>query len=188
MAVEPLPLTGEELNNGTLPPDEGIEEQRVAEGGETTEQKQDTATPQAEQEAPELETPRPESEAETPVEEPKEQAKEQEQTNEERTKKTKEEAKQGGPLEAVLHMQPPEVVAKQHPAMSPPPYVHHFDSYGLVKQLQDGGYSQPQATTAMKGIRTLLAQNLDVAQSSLVSKSDVENVSLIPTSISNFGY
>jgi hypothetical protein len=81
-----------------------------------------------------------------------------------------------GPLEAVLHMEPPQKVARQHPAMSPPPYVHHFDSYSLVKQLQDGGYSPDQAIEAMKGIRALLAQNLDVAQESLVSKSDVENV------------
>lgn len=82
----------------------------------------------------------------------------------------------GGPLEAVLHLEPPQKVARQHPAMSPPPYVHHFDSYSLVKQLQDGGYSPDQAIEAMKGIRALLAQNLDVAQESLVSKSDVENV------------
>ncbi|GJN77274.1 hypothetical protein PLIIFM63780_000764 [Purpureocillium lilacinum] len=80
-----------------------------------------------------------------------------------------------GPLDEVLLMQAPEHTPPQHPHMSPPPYVHHFDSYSLVKQLQEGGYSQEQATTAMKAIRTLLAQNLDVAQKSLVSKSDVEN-------------
>ncbi|PFH55783.1 hypothetical protein XA68_17623 [Ophiocordyceps unilateralis] len=67
------------------------------------------------------------------------------------------------------------------PQMAAPPYVHHFDSYSLVKQLQGGGYTQQQATTAMKGIRTLLAQNLDVAQESLVSKSDVENESYLFT-------
>ncbi|KAM4057062.1 MOZ protein represents a chromatin-associated acetyltransferase [Hirsutella rhossiliensis] len=83
--------------------------------------------------------------------------------------------KDSRPLEAVLLMDPPERVSQQHPHMAPPPYVHHFDSYSLVKQLQEGGYTQEQATTAMKGIRTLLAQNLDVAQQSLVSKSDVEN-------------
>ncbi|KAF4507472.1 hypothetical protein G6O67_003964 [Ophiocordyceps sinensis] len=72
-------------------------------------------------------------------------------------------------------MEPPERVARQHPHMAPPPYVHHFDSYSLVKQLQQGGYTPEQATTAMKGIRTLLAHNLDGAQQSLVSKSNVEN-------------
>ncbi|KJZ72892.1 hypothetical protein HIM_07655 [Hirsutella minnesotensis 3608] len=83
-------------------------------------------------------------------------------------------SKAGRPLEAVLLMDPPRR-GQQHPHMAPPPYVHHFDSYSLVKQLQGGGYTEAQATTSMKGIRTLLAQNLDVAQQSLVSKSDVEN-------------
>ncbi|KJR85664.1 uncharacterized protein SPSK_08920 [Sporothrix schenckii 1099-18] len=61
------------------------------------------------------------------------------------------------------------------PHLTTPPYVHHFDSYSLVKQLEAGGYRQGQAITAMKAVRTLLAQNLDVAQTGLVSKSDVEN-------------
>lgn len=61
------------------------------------------------------------------------------------------------------------------PHLSPPPYVHHFDSYSLVKQLEAGGWTNPQAITAMKAVRGLLAVNLDVAQAGLVSKSDVEN-------------
>ena len=61
------------------------------------------------------------------------------------------------------------------PNLKPSTYVHHFDSYTLVKQLIAGGYSLPQAIISMKGIRTLLASNLDVAQSGLVSKADVEN-------------
>ncbi|PHH74766.1 hypothetical protein CDD83_4498 [Cordyceps sp. RAO-2017] len=93
----------------------------------------------------------------------------------ERLRPTGSQPRDSSPLEAVLLTQPPERESAQHPSMSPPPYVHHFDSYSLVKQLQEGGYSQEQATTAMKAIRTLLAQNLDVAQQSLVSKSDVEN-------------
>ncbi|KFG86231.1 hypothetical protein MANI_008600 [Metarhizium anisopliae] len=76
-------------------------------------------------------------------------------------------------LEAVLHMPSPDKV--EHPHMAPPPYVHHFDSYSLVKQLEEGGYSREQAVTSMKAIRKILGQNLDVAQKSLVSKSDVEN-------------
>lgn len=94
---------------------------------------------------------------------------------EEGARLARDEAKHSGPLEEVLHMQPPENMARQGPTMSPPPYVHHFDSYSLVKQLQDGGYSLDQATTTMKAVRSLLEQNLHVAQSSLVSKSDVEN-------------
>ncbi|KAJ4268724.1 hypothetical protein NW762_002792 [Fusarium torreyae] len=109
----------------------------------------------------------------------KPQSKEGESSKEERARLAREEAKQSGPLEAILHMEPPETTkpttTRPGPAMCPPPYVHHFDSYSLVRQLQDGGYSQEQATTSMKAIRTLLAENLDIAQSTLVSKSDVEN-------------
>lgn len=89
-------------------------------------------------------------------------------------KQVQEGQKQTGPMEAVLHMAPP----RQHPHLAPPPYVHHFDTYSLVKQLGEGGYTQEQAIEVMKGVRAILAQNLDVAQESLVSKSDVENVSL----------
>ena len=93
-------------------------------------------------------------------------------------KQTKSPGSSQGPLDAIIQMAPPAVkTGRQHPSMSPPPYVHHFDSYSLVKQLLAGGYTLDQATTFMKGIRMLLAQNLDVAQESLVSKSDVENVS-----------
>lgn len=87
------------------------------------------------------------------------------------------EAGSKSPLDEVLGKEPPKKGHRSHPHMSPPPYVHHFDSYSMVKQLQDGGYTNTQAIEAMKGIRALLAQNLDVAQESLVSKSDVENVS-----------
>ncbi|KAI0840519.1 hypothetical protein F5Y06DRAFT_242185 [Hypoxylon sp. FL0890] len=78
-----------------------------------------------------------------------------------------------GPMEAVLHIPPPE--SAHHPHISTPPYVHHFDSYGLVKELQAGGYTKAQAITLMKAIRGLLALNLDVAQEGLVSKADVDN-------------
>lgn len=80
----------------------------------------------------------------------------------------------GGPMDAVLHMPPPD--ESQHPHISKPTYVHHFDSYSLVKELEAGGYTQAQAITLMKAIRAILAQNLDVAQESLVGKSDVDNV------------
>lgn len=82
-----------------------------------------------------------------------------------------------GPMDAVLHMVAPENVpaAEKPPHLTPAPYVHHFDSYSLVKQLEDGGYTNAQAITAMKAVRALLAQNLDVAQEGLISKSDVEN-------------
>ncbi|KAK4192018.1 hypothetical protein QBC35DRAFT_485371 [Podospora australis] len=63
---------------------------------------------------------------------------------------------------------------RQH-HLTPPPYVHHFDSYSLVKHLTSSQYTLAQSIALMKAVRTILAQNLDVAQSDLVSKSDVEN-------------
>ncbi|KAI1326086.1 hypothetical protein F5Y16DRAFT_249511 [Xylariaceae sp. FL0255] len=86
---------------------------------------------------------------------------------------TDERIQHSGPMEAVLHMPPPGEI--QHIHISKPQYVHHFDSYTLVKQLEDGGYTQDQSITVMKAVRSLLAQNLDVAQDGLVSKSDVDN-------------
>ncbi|KAI1368427.1 hypothetical protein F5Y08DRAFT_295775 [Xylaria arbuscula] len=79
----------------------------------------------------------------------------------------------GGPMDAVLHMPPPD--ESPHPHISKPTYVHHFDSYSLVKELEAGGYTKAQAITVMKAIRAILAQNLDVAQEGLVGKSDVDN-------------
>ncbi|KAJ9154769.1 MOZ protein represents a chromatin-associated acetyltransferase [Pleurostoma richardsiae] len=82
-----------------------------------------------------------------------------------------------GPMDAILYLEPPSHSpdSRPPPHLTPPPYVHHFDSYSLVKQLSAGGYTTEQAITAMKAVRAILAQNLDVAQDSLVSKADVEN-------------
>jgi len=104
-----------------------------------------------------------------------------------------------GPMDTILHMEPPpspvspvsyasdstkdppnhmvdtHMLGPHLHHLHPPPYVHHFDSYSLVKQLSAGGYTLNQSITAMKAVRGLLASNLDVAQSQLVSKSDVEN-------------
>jgi hypothetical protein len=85
------------------------------------------------------------------------------------------------PLETVLQMPPPETAEERNAAKPPhlqtPPYVHHFDTYTLVQQVEAGGFTEQQAITAMKAVRGLLALNLDVAKAGLVSKSDVENVS-----------
>jgi hypothetical protein len=104
---------------------------------------------------------------------------------EERAQQAKRAARHSGPLDVVLDLKTPQDDSTQgqgqgqgrgqQRSMSPPPYVHQFDSYSLVKQLQEGGYTQEQAITSMKGIRALLGQHLDVALASLVSKSDVEN-------------
>lgn len=61
------------------------------------------------------------------------------------------------------------------PHISTPPYVHHFDTYGLVKRLQEGGWTPDQAVTMMKAVRLVLAENIDLAREGLVSKSNVEN-------------
>jgi len=85
------------------------------------------------------------------------------------------------PLENVLHMPPPETQEEEDAAKPPhlqaPPYVHHFDTYTLVQQVEAGGFTPDQSITTMKAVRALLADNLELARASLVSKSDVENVS-----------
>ncbi|PMD43289.1 hypothetical protein L207DRAFT_484480 [Hyaloscypha variabilis F] len=83
------------------------------------------------------------------------------------------------PLETILQMPPPETAEERNAAKPPhlqtPPYVHHFDTYTLVQQVEAGGFTEEQSITAMKAVRGLLALNLDVAKAGLVSKSDVEN-------------
>lgn len=60
--------------------------------------------------------------------------------------------------------------------MHPSPHVHHFDTFKLVRDLENGGFSEQQSVRLMKAVRSLLAMNLRMANESLVSKSDVENV------------
>ncbi|RYP58233.1 hypothetical protein DL770_010479 [Monosporascus sp. CRB-9-2] len=87
---------------------------------------------------------------------------------------SEEKMRHSGPMEVVLHMPPPDS-ASHHPHMSASRYMHHFDTYTLVKQLEGGGYTNAQAITLMKAVRGMLARNLDFAQEGLVSKSDVDN-------------
>ncbi|KAK4232054.1 hypothetical protein QBC38DRAFT_464225 [Podospora fimiseda] len=99
--------------------------------------------------------------------------------------------KKPSPMTEILHMQPPPTPEAPTATLTPTPpspqspslnsplphhtYVHHFDSYSLVKHLSQGGYTLPQAIQTMKAIRAILASNLDDAQAKLHSKSDVEN-------------
>jgi hypothetical protein len=86
----------------------------------------------------------------------------------------------GGPLDNALHagVVPIENPDGLHiPHLHPPQYVHNFDTWTLVKEVEKGGFTNGQAITAMKAVRVLLAKNLDIAKEGLVSKSDVENVS-----------
>ena len=85
---------------------------------------------------------------------------------------------QAKPLTTVMEMPAPSIEKPDEhklPHLQTPPYVHHFDTYTLVNDLQRGGFSAEQSVTVMKAVRGLLAQNLDVAREGLVGKSDVEN-------------
>ncbi|KAF2084344.1 hypothetical protein K490DRAFT_16572, partial [Saccharata proteae CBS 121410] len=79
---------------------------------------------------------------------------------------------QPNPLEEVLHMPAP---AKKPPHLQTPPYVHHFDTYGLVKHLENSGFNEAQSVSVMKAVRAMLADNMELAHAGLVGKSDVEN-------------
>lgn len=93
------------------------------------------------------------------------------------------------PLETVFQMPPPSpdteadslpLTPTKSDAFKPPhlaasPYVHHFDTYTLVRDLERGGFTEAQAVTIMKAVRALLAENLELAGNALISKSDVEN-------------
>jgi hypothetical protein len=61
------------------------------------------------------------------------------------------------------------------PHIEQPRYVHHFDTYGLVKRLAEGDLQHDQAITIMKAVRLMLADNTDLAKEALVSKSQLEN-------------
>jgi hypothetical protein len=73
----------------------------------------------------------------------------------------------------------PSTSENKPPHLSPAPYVHHFDTYSLVLDLSKGGYTNDQAITIMKAVRTILQGNLDYARQSLTSKSDIENESYL---------
>jgi hypothetical protein len=61
------------------------------------------------------------------------------------------------------------------PHLDAPRYVHHFDTYSLVRRLRAGDWTKEQSITIMKSMRLLLGDNLEKASQALVSKSDVEN-------------
>lgn len=69
--------------------------------------------------------------------------------------------------------------SERPPHMSPAPYVHHFDTYSLVRDLSTSGFTNKQSTTIMKAVRSILQNNLDFAKQSLTSKSDEENESYL---------
>lgn len=106
---------------------------------------------------------------------------------------TQQQQQQPNLLDHVLHMPSPSnglMPTRPHPSshgdnynnpphLTPGPYVHHFDTYSLVRDLGTGGFSDEQSITIMKAVRQLLHNNLDLAKDSLISKSDVENESYL---------
>lgn len=80
------------------------------------------------------------------------------------------------PMETILHMPSPQEQAERRPPhLKTPPYVHHFDTYSLVKDLTESGFSQAQSVTVMKAVRDILTDNMELARDGLVSKSNIEN-------------
>ncbi|KAI2484883.1 DUF1640 multi-domain protein [Pyrenophora tritici-repentis] len=79
-------------------------------------------------------------------------------------------------LDSVLHM-PTAAEEEYHkaPHLKTPPYVHHFDTYGLVRKLAQSSYTPAQSITIMKAVRQTLLSNMALAREGLVSKSNVEN-------------
>ncbi|KAL8684943.1 MAG: hypothetical protein Q9218_008061 [Villophora microphyllina] len=81
------------------------------------------------------------------------------------------------PLDTVLNRTASSTTSEEHkpPHLQAPPYIHHFDTFSLVRSLKANGFTHDQSVTLMKAVRGLLAANLEVARDGLVSKSDVEN-------------
>ena len=80
------------------------------------------------------------------------------------------------PIETILHMPSPQEEAERKPPhLKTPPYVHHFDTYSLVKDLTESGFSQAQSVTIMKAVRDILTDNMELARDGLISKSNIEN-------------
>lgn len=81
------------------------------------------------------------------------------------------------PIDTVLNMPSPggQSPDDKPPHLQPPPYVHHFDTWSLVQDLNKGGFSQHQSISLMKAVRAILTDNMDLARRGLISKSNVEN-------------
>ena len=89
----------------------------------------------------------------------------------------KDSAATDAPSESVLNVSKQEDPGSSKlPQLHPPPYMHHFDTWTLVRDLEKGGFTEAQAVTIMKAVRLLLTKNMDLARDALVSKSNVENV------------
>jgi len=63
------------------------------------------------------------------------------------------------------------------PHLTPPPYVHHFDTFTVVRSLEEGGFTEEQSVGITKLMRLVLAENMDLARDGIMSKADAEMVS-----------
>lgn len=66
--------------------------------------------------------------------------------------------------------------AEKPPHLVPPPYVHHFDTFTVVGDLEKGGFTVEQAVNLMKLMRLVLADNVDLARDGILSRADAEMV------------
>lgn len=170
-----LPKIGEklqhdgEVENETLVQD-GKREPTTVDGKTAIQAQKDSNLDAAESSSAEKAPASPDAPPEKPMEslletvpDPTQQAKEQESS-------PKPPPEKSNPGPSVDEHAPPKA-----PHMDTPRHVHHFDSYSLVQQLLDSGWTEDQAITVMKSMRLMLADNIDLARSALVSKSQVEN-------------
>jgi len=61
------------------------------------------------------------------------------------------------------------------PHLQTPQYVHHFDTWSLVRDLEKGNFTHDESVSLMKAVRGILGDNMSLARSAIVSKSNVEN-------------
>ncbi|KAL7268435.1 hypothetical protein RUND412_008944 [Rhizina undulata] len=73
----------------------------------------------------------------------------------------------------------PSEIGEASPNISPENTTHHFDTFNMVKSLENSGFSKGQSVAVMNGVRGLLTQNFQVAKETLVNKSNVENESYL---------
>ncbi|KAK5109249.1 hypothetical protein LTR62_007231 [Meristemomyces frigidus] len=86
-----------------------------------------------------------------------------------------EKAKSGETVKASEHVDDEHSPPVKAPHIDAPRYVHHFDTYNLVKHLEESGWANDHAITTMKAVRLQLTDNMELAKEALVSKSMIEN-------------
>lgn len=78
-------------------------------------------------------------------------------------------------LEQVANNTSNEVIAKESNIL----IHHHFDTFRTVRELESQGFSKPQATVIMKGMKYKLGESLAELHQQLLLKSDLDNESYL---------